>query len=1327
MPTAKDAFLSRFDPALGRHLLEFGKRLTDLNTDVVMTMARKSTCLVESLERLNLASLGTIVTSDRVLDMDLAWLGGQRLTLVDDALISGTTLARTRQRLEAAGAVVKGTIVLCVNTDWWVPELARPDAPYLALGDADTISFCASIVEALSVVPTPYAVDYPRYTNIRIPASSTRLLGGLGDWRLFDVSTALQQAHDVFAHTFAPNDAVLSNLDEHLGWDFALHGTAKVRLYGRRMQRGRDAWLCEASPIVMLNPMSLGDLEELWGSLGEQTGAATSEWWSWFTSPTSRVRLIQYVVSARLARQWLADVGEALSSSLDVRQHARNLDYLFPAPAADLVRRLADADGPLFNGAPVASHVQVPAAISWKPSFGSDTPEGVRARLTEPFLLLYRERELAARRLAKKLGVGVLDNPEYKATMDRLNTGYSLPQLRALLHDFDGDAETTLSLFLDQSVDRGIVVPLTAQVADAVFRAFRHGEDVKFGETEQRLCALLINAFSRESGRVAVPHLWVEKLLVLMLKVGVQRRFLEPWLRQMGHPEIAGVRFALHGPVVKVGTGTLYDHDPDAALTHVLREAGILEYDGEHRNLYKLARIPEGGTHPNAEPQVELIGAIFGSLLAGTAGSATLTDAELILLTTCQTHSDIAGALAAEIDIFRNRWRWQAARYAASVTPEVAGELADDLRRSVVFTAVNSGQWKYSNFREDAAWKIIERITAQLTNAVYKASWRTFWPTSGTENKEAVSAEFTDLIARLGKSCYLANIYMRQLEFAYRWMAGQRQSAITLVDEMQDFVDKMAATTTPGAARANRVVHALRERVQSDAVQPDAIVQFAQGQLRDLQADADWMLSEVDVLVAPFGRERQIHRFQHAAIVDVVATGGGRGRAHREAARIIKSVRIRASRTHGQQAQIEILNREEGPLRHGTWVCASGDYARTWLIRLAAELCEKLGTIANVRVVIFPHLAGRAQLVRAGTSSQFQGPQFWARASQVDDHLGHVRRAQIVFVHEPNTELSKALDRDLNRDAASVRVKLTSATSLMLTDPLPQELTVSRYDVDAAALHASDVASPDQYHIGVLTVVTEETRALVARLREHGDYASDTGKLSRRMFYHGYLPGDAGKRHRVVCTQATRQGNRSIINAYRDLVDEFSPSLVVLLGIGGAIHKDIRLCDVVIADSVIYYDERKVTEQGRVTRGRAYELDPWLKVRLNHFFVLSGEPAAFAAAAGSANNAFNVFTGPIGSGEAVIAFRDAEERKYLTGVNDKTLVLETEAGGVAQGFYEDELRAGYRAQGYVVVRGVSDHADAEKDDKWRQPAAENAMCALERFVATLADLRSVGS
>ena len=254
--------------------------------------------------------------------------------------------------------------------------------------------------------------------------------------------------------------------------------------------------------------------------------------------------------------------------------------------------------------------------------------------------------------------------------------------------------------------------------------------------------------------------------------------------------------------------------------------------------------------------------------------------------------------------------------------------------------------------------------------------------------------------------------------------------------------------------------------------------------------------------------------------------------------------------------------------------------------------------------------------------------------------------------------------------------------------------------------------------IAIITIVTEETRAVIKALEgDRRHYREATGAFSDRLYYEGRLPTKDGGFHSVSCTQSLKQGNRPVASAYDHITSEYTPNLVVLLGIAGAIHKDIDLCDVVFAESVWYYDQRKETQGGTVHRGQGYNIEPRLNVLLNSFFVKHGEPATFHASPGSAQQDTKVLKGPIGSGEAVVAYREAEIRQWLTRLNDKTLALETEAGGLAEVFEEGQLSRGYKAEGYLIVRGISDHADKDKSDAWRQPSADNAMIALGNLLA----------
>lgn len=278
---------------------------------------------------------------------------------------------------------------------------------------------------------------------------------------------------------------------------------------------------------------------------------------------------------------------------------------------------------------------------------------------------------------------------------------------------------------------------------------------------------------------------------------------------------------------------------------------------------------------------------------------------------------------------------------------------------------------------------------------------------------------------------------------------------------------------------------------------------------------------------------------------------------------------------------------------------------------------------------------------------------------------------------------------------------------------------------DHPVVAASDV-DPDQneeletHGVGVVTIISEETRAVRDWLLTGTHFAESRG-VGGRYFYRARMPLSTGS-VTVVATQAVDQGQTSATSAVNALHSVAVPRLTVLLGIAGGIHSDVGLGDVVIGTDVIDYGPAALTPSGPRHRGSSFKPPLQVKTALNHFFSMKGDEIvsdASSDAVAIGRKSFTLSRGPIGTGYAVIKYRDAEVRKWLLDYNEKTLVVETESEGVARAFYE----AGERADidGFVVLRGVSDHADEAKDDRWKLAASRNAVRALELLLVALSD------
>jgi adenosylhomocysteine nucleosidase len=247
--------------------------------------------------------------------------------------------------------------------------------------------------------------------------------------------------------------------------------------------------------------------------------------------------------------------------------------------------------------------------------------------------------------------------------------------------------------------------------------------------------------------------------------------------------------------------------------------------------------------------------------------------------------------------------------------------------------------------------------------------------------------------------------------------------------------------------------------------------------------------------------------------------------------------------------------------------------------------------------------------------------------------------------------------------------------------------------------------------VGVLTVLTEEWRAVVEILKRHPQYRSEQLPGGQQV-HRALVPAEGGDL-RVVGVQTLDRGPESAGEAYRFVVETFTPSVVLLVGIAGGIRDGIQVGDVVIADEVIYYDPRRETSGGPQRRGRTQPMAPVLLHRVNEFFRRSS-----GVLTGPTGERIRIHRGPIGTGNAVITDAGADILSYLRRFNEKTLAVETEAGGVGQAFYERIDRAG-SLRGWLTIRGISDLADNNKGHDHHQFAADRAALAMDRLLPLL--------
>ncbi|RCV50994.1 5'-methylthioadenosine/S-adenosylhomocysteine nucleosidase family protein [Marinitenerispora sediminis] len=251
------------------------------------------------------------------------------------------------------------------------------------------------------------------------------------------------------------------------------------------------------------------------------------------------------------------------------------------------------------------------------------------------------------------------------------------------------------------------------------------------------------------------------------------------------------------------------------------------------------------------------------------------------------------------------------------------------------------------------------------------------------------------------------------------------------------------------------------------------------------------------------------------------------------------------------------------------------------------------------------------------------------------------------------------------------------------------------------------------YDVGVVTILPEETRAVRDAL------LLEQRKVDRLFFYQGTVDV-GGSQVRVVAVQTHGQGQRSAMAACENLRRRFAPSTLALVGVGGGISPEqAAIGDVVVATRVVYYDRRKENPGITQRRGEERESPAEIGHAVNAFFSNHGAPARLSSVcSGGESRPFKAVPGLVASGEAVIADRDSEIRSFLHRYNDKILAVDMEAGGLSQFWQENSVNSEPNP-GWVVIRGISDHADEEKGHAHHTLAANNAAAVLRALIPYL--------
>lgn len=1337
--------LNCFDTNTQAYLLDFCDRISNLQADVYIVMARKASCFFNCLEELGLIHFNGYVTSERILDMSTNWLQDKSVVIIDDAIVSGTSIYRTIEKLKEADVKSIEVHVLTVNEKWFQHKLLVDDEKdYLYPNcnkqpDSKCIDLCYNLVNAILIQPRPYDIDFPLYTPIKVDAIKfNQIINNFG-WSSHDVSSSVQKENNVFSLSILPNKHTIDRFSKAMGFDFNEDCFVKIRIYGSHITKKKEMYEIRVVPMVVLNKLSTKEIDDLFDILLKSVSCINLK--QDFSSHKSKLRLLQFYFAVKLSELWFEDINYILNVKTQelIRFSERNLSFLFPKEIVQYVDSICQSKC-IFN---FLNSTRVTGLNKEDLPHQQINPIAIKAILTQPFLDMYYKKELKCRTYVKDLGKSVFLNDRYKELCQRLDRGITFAELRNKLCSYEDicDINTATSLFIDQAVDVGIAVPIIEENDGYLSRAYRHGEDVLFGKREEILYGEMLYQFQEAANKPnGLTHLSVEKMLVLFTRIGVTKKILKPYISNFTlNPKddngilcnVLRVKTALMGPVSLAGkaedfrenkyTPYITNEAKSMWLTDIFKESGCIKVN--ENNLYSITQPDTSSVVNEYLFETQNFSYLLGELFNENIDTGiNLTDNDIVKICSCISLPSTIQSLAAEIYLFSVSWHYI---FITGKNEKNDTEIINEYRNNLFSECINNAYMKVNAYENKEALSIINKVNfARKTD---QNTWKSYF------NSEINSGNIDDIDAIVKKELielyesqkawvFLVNIcvdliYISMLHNFNLIYNKKRFSTInkriekitnclSIIKELDRTVIRtFNLKCTDIINTSNAILNKVQDNQQIANSDLNPVLQTT----KDILKKSNTLLDTTKCLVGEHGKINPFAIYTHFACVSFKYVDDY------DLSEKINSIKKCLKGTTDTDSVI-LLPEDYSPEIYSDakikqlWIIAKQNNGYQNLTRVCLNILYSLKQ--NVKVVLF-HDVGYPNAIKRSEkilSEYICGPFY--------EYIQTFNSSYFLKVnYTPELIYCIAKDRYSKADFKGFMNSINADEFYCLAS---DEIVTNSDGIEFANLNyqlkenneKDGKIQMNKKQIGIITVLDEETQAVVEQL----SLTKQKTKLGQRVFYEGQLNGDEVI-HNVVLTQQLSQGQESVILAYNDLMNRFSPEMIFLVGIAGGIHEDSDYCDVVIAEEIIGYDKHKDTPSGILRRGTSYKIDAKIKPIIQAFkHEVLKNPVK--ASENSKNTMINVFNESIGSGSAVIANKLSDIKEWIHNYNDKVFAVEMEAYGFSTAFYESSLSEKSSTFGACVIRGISDLADTKKKEtkNYRFPAASNAAIVLKEFV-----------
>ena len=250
--------------------------------------------------------------------------------------------------------------------------------------------------------------------------------------------------------------------------------------------------------------------------------------------------------------------------------------------------------------------------------------------------------------------------------------------------------------------------------------------------------------------------------------------------------------------------------------------------------------------------------------------------------------------------------------------------------------------------------------------------------------------------------------------------------------------------------------------------------------------------------------------------------------------------------------------------------------------------------------------------------------------------------------------------------------------------------------------------------------------AVITVIREELDVAREVFETLHNVpgspYYVPAIRGD--HQYDLILRKCADRSNVPSFEATSDFIEDYRPSILMLLGIAGGIEgrDNVALGDVVVADFVNYSEFAKLAENEVRFRNKPHD-HPSLNVRESFAEPLEYDDwQKFNPVERPDAGKAKTVVGNIVAGEKIYGDSENEFQKVVLEYFDKAVAVDMESMGFARAVFHARKSVHYNPQ-CAIIRGISDLVDDKQNpqtrDKWKRYAAGSAAAFARGLVEKL--------